>query len=192
MTTAPAMTGATRHMTTPFLSERRRRLWLPLIATLFALVATGCSSQPEPADTSQQGSTDTGAAIDFSQCMRDNGVQDFPDPDASGQLTIDSIANNTNIDTESPSFEQALAACRDLQPAGFTGYTRTEEQQAAALVFAQCVRDNGLTDFPDPGPSDPLIDTTKIPSANQPGGMDKLHAALDGCDQLMGDAGLTP
>lgn len=184
MTTAPSMTNAPR--------ETRRRLWLPLLAALFALVAAGCSSRSEDTDTGQQGSGGTSSAIDFSQCMRDNGVEDFPDPDASGQLTIDSIANHTSIDTSSTSFQQALTACRDLQPAGFTGYERTDEQQAAALVFAQCVRDNGLTDFPDPGPGDPLIDTTKIPSTNQPGGMDKLNAALDGCDQLMGDAGVTP
>lgn len=185
MTTAPSIT-------TNASPERRRRLWLPLMAALFVLVTTGCSSQSENTDTSQQDSASTSSAIDFSQCMRDNGVQDFPDPDASGQLTIDSIANHTNIDTSSTSFQQALTACRDLQPAGFTGYKRTDEQQAAALVFAQCVRDTGLTDFPDPAPGDPLIDTTKIPSANQPGGMDKLNAALDGCDQLMGDAGVTP
>lgn len=179
-------------MTTNARPARRRRLWLPLMATLFVLVAAGCSNQSGNTDAGQQGSAKTGTALDFSQCMRDNGVPGFPDPDASGQLTIDSIANDTNIDTSSTGFEQALTACRELQPAGFTGYQRTDDQQAAALAFAQCVRDNGLTDFPDPGPSDPLIDTTRIPSANQPGGMDKLNAALDGCEHLMGDAGVTP
>ncbi|WP_197281075.1 hypothetical protein [Microbacterium sp. No. 7] len=170
----------------------RRRRSLPLVAAFFVLLAAGCSTQAENADTDQHDGASTGSAIDFSQCMRDNGVPDFPDPDASGRLTIDAIANNTNIDTGSATFEQALTACRDLQPAGFTGYRRTDDQQAAALAFAQCVRDNGLTDFPDPGPGDPLVDTTRIPSANQPGGMDRLDTALDGCDHLMGDAGLTP
>ena len=30
-------------------------------------------------------------ALKFAECMRDNGVKEFPDPDASGQLTIDAI-----------------------------------------------------------------------------------------------------
>ena len=27
----------------------------------------------------------------FSECMRENGVKEFPDPDASGELTIDGV-----------------------------------------------------------------------------------------------------
>jgi hypothetical protein len=185
MTTTHSLAAAAR-------PRLRRRVRTLLAAVFLALVAAGCSGQPEDTDAGQQGSATAGLAISFSQCMRDNGVEGFPDPDASGQLTVDAVANGTDIDTSGAGFEQALAACRDLQPAGFTGYRRTDQQQAAALVFAQCVRDNGLTDFPDPGPSDPLIDTNKIPSANQPGGMDKLNAALDGCDGLMGEAGVTP
>ncbi|MGO1944404.1 MAG: hypothetical protein ACTH1Z_08375 [Ancrocorticia sp.] len=178
-------------ITTNALPARRGRLILPLIAGLFFLVATGCSSTPESSGASQHDTASTSTALDFSQCMRDNGVEAFPDPDVSGELTIDAIANGTDIDTNSTSFDQALTACRDVQPAGFTGDARTDVQQAAALAFAQCMRDNGLTDFPDPAPGDPLIDTTKIPSANQPGGMDRLHTAIDGCEIYMQDAGVT-
>jgi hypothetical protein len=191
-------TTGQRHMTNPR-SQSRVSCWQPFAALLLGLVLAGCSTQHA---ASNQGSNGTGQnstttthgsqAVKFSQCMRDNGVGNFPDPDASGQLTIDEIANNSSIDTSSAAFQQALAACRDLQPAGFTGTERSSQQQAAALAFAQCVRDNGVSDFPDPAAGDPLIDTTKIPSTNQPGGMDKLNAALSTCSKQAQAAGVTP
>ena len=37
------------------------------------------------------------------------------------------------------------------------GSQRTPAQQEAALKFAQCMRDNGITNFPDPTPNGPII-----------------------------------
>ena len=101
----------------------------------------------------------------FAECMRSNGVSEFPDPSASGKLTIDAIANGSSLDTSTPAFTQAISACKDLEPAGFTGSKRSSQQQAAALKFAQCIRDNGVKDFPDPVNGQPLVDTNRIPSA---------------------------
>ena len=107
----------------------------------------------------------------FAECMRANGVSAFPDPDASGALTIDAVANGSSLDTNSAAFEQALSACKDLEPPGFTGNKGTPEQRRRALAFAQCIRDNGVRDFPDPSKTSPLVDTNRIPSAATPGGM---------------------
>ena len=96
-------------------------------------------------------------AVKFAACMRANGVKGFPDPDASGELTIDSVANGSSLDTNSAAFKQALSACKDLEPPGFTGGKRSPEQEKAALKFAQCMRDNGVKDFPDPTDTGPLI-----------------------------------
>jgi hypothetical protein len=123
--------------------------------------------------------------------MRSNGVSNFPDPDSSGQLTIDSIANGSGVDIRSPAFQQALSACQALEPAGFTGTTRSAQQQEAALKFAQCVRSNGVTDFPDPTPDGPLIDTNQIPSATTPAGRSALQAAMQKCSSLSAAAGVT-
>ena len=89
-------------------------------------------------------------AVKFAECMRANGVSAFPDPDASGELTIDAVANGSSLDTSTAAFEQAISACKDLEPPGFTGHERSAQQQEAALEFAQCIRDNGVKDFPDP------------------------------------------
>lgn len=92
----------------------------------------------------------------------------------------------------SPAFQTALSECRNLQPTGFTGHERSPDQQAAALDFAQCMRDHGVRDFPDPSPRDPLVDTTKILSASRAGGMDKLHAAMNACRDRARAAGVRP
>jgi hypothetical protein len=135
--------------------------------------------------------TNRDQAVKFAECMRKNGVKQFPDPDASGQLTIDAIANGSSLDTNSAAFKQAISACKDLEPPGFTGDKRSPEQQQAALKFAQCIRDNGVKDFPDPAPDAPLIDTNRIPSAARNGGVSMLNAAMRKCRALAADAGVT-
>ncbi len=142
-------------------------------------------------DTGSSGGNTTAAnhekAVKFAECMRNNGVSEFPDPDASGEITIDEIANRSSVDTSSAAFKQAIDACKDLQPAGFTGHKRNPQEQENALKFAQCIRDNGVPDFPDPAVDEPMIDTNRIPSAAGDGGMTILHAAMDKCRDIIAD-----
>jgi hypothetical protein len=158
-----------------------RRLAPAVLATI-ALIGAGCSSSP--ADTAGTGTTKATPrekAVTFSECMREHGVREFPDPDASGELTIDGVLNGSSLDPDAPAWKTAIAACKDLQPSGFTGRKRSAGQQELALEFAQCIRDNGVKDFPDPLPGAPLVDTNRIPSANQEGGMSILNAAMQTC-----------
>jgi hypothetical protein len=170
-----------------------RRTLQPLAAlAMLALIGAGCSNAP--ADTGSSVGNSTAAihekAVKFAECMRHNGVSEFPDPDASGQLTIDAIANGSPVDPNTAAFKQALSACKDLQPPGFTGYKRIPEQQSAAVKFAQCIRDNGVKDFPDPAPDAPLVDTNRIPSAATNGGITILNAAMQKCGQYASAAGV--
>lgn len=163
---------------------------------MIAAIGAGCSSGSPETGTSTTGTAggadSTGElGLEFAECMRANGVEDFPDPDVSGGLTIDAIANRTSVDTDSAQFDQALTACKDLQPAGFTGTERTPEQQQAALEFAQCIRDNGVPDFPDPTTDSPMVDTNRIPSAGTERGMTILHAAMKMCGGFAERAGVT-
>jgi hypothetical protein len=174
--------------------NRTRR---PLAAlALIAIVAliSGCGSSA-PAETGSGGGNNTAAnaqkAVKFAECMRSNGVSQFPDPSASGKLTIDAVANGSGLNTSTPAFQQAISACKNLEPAGFTGSKRSSQQQQAGLKFAQCVRANGVPDFPDPLPNGPLVDTNRIPSAAQPGGMSALHAAMQKCRDVAAAAGVT-
>jgi hypothetical protein len=142
----------------------RKRGTLAAVA-LLALISAGCSNPTATTGAAGAAGRGTGSsatnldqAVKFAQCMRANGVSDFPDPDSSGQLTIDGVVNGSSLNPNTPTFQQALNACKELEPPGFMGTTRTAQQQQAALRFAQCMRDNGVPDFPDPSPNGPLID----------------------------------
>jgi hypothetical protein len=175
--------------------SRRRRLLAAVAPIAVVALISGCGSSG-PADSATSSGSDPAAAsaqkaVKFADCMRSNGVSQFPDPSASGKLTIDAVANGSGLNTNTPAFKQALSACKDLEPAGFTGTKRTSQQQSAALKFAQCIRQNGVADFPDPLPDGPLIDTNRIPSAAQPGGMSALHAAMQKCSDVAVAAGVS-
>lgn len=189
--------------------RRRQRPCAALALLAVIALISGCgSSAPASSATSiasasrtaSAGSTAHGgsralahaqAGVKFAQCMRSHGVGKFPDPGASGKFTIDEVANGSSVDTSTPAFTQALSACKDLEPAGFTGGQRSASQQSAALRFAQCMRDNGVKDFPDPLNGQPLIDTNRIPSSNSPSGMSILHSAMQKCGSAAAAAGVT-
>jgi hypothetical protein len=160
---------------------------------MVALIAAGCSN--EPAENGNAGSsggnknaTNRDKATKFAECMRDNGVSEFPDPDASGGLTIDGVLNGSSLDPSAPVWKEAIGACKDLQPPGFTGRKRSTQEQEDAVEFAQCIRENGVKDFPDPINGEPLVDTNRIPSAATSGGMTILNAAMQKCRDLGADA----
>lgn len=174
--------------------SRSGRLLVVLAMTAMVALISGCGSST-PSTANQAGSSNStvakaGKAERFASCMRKNGVSQFPDPPASGNFTIDEVANGSGLNPNSPSFTQAIAACKGLEPAGFNGTKRTTQQQSAALKFAQCMRTNGVSDFPDPVSGQPLVDTNNIPSTNQPGGMSALRAAMQKCSSLSAAAGV--
>jgi hypothetical protein len=162
----------------------------PLAAlAVVALIGAGCSN--EPAEDGNTGNTnaDYENAVKFAECMRDNGFSEFPDPDASGGLTIDGVLNGSSLDPSTPAWKAAIGACRDLQPPGFTGDQEVSaEEQETRLEFAQCMRENGVKDFPDPVNGEPLVDTGRIPSSATEGGMSILNAAMQTCGDLAAEA----
>jgi hypothetical protein len=157
-----------------------------------ALIGAGCSNEPaENGNAGSKNATNRDKAMKFAACMRDNGVSEFPDPDASGSLTIDGVLNGSSLDSSGPAWKEAIDACKDLEPAGFTGDKDvSDEEQEARLEFAQCIRDNGVEDFPDPTRDSPLVDTRRIPSAATDGGMAVLNAAMRKCGDAAAQAGV--
>jgi hypothetical protein len=142
-----------------------------------ALIALGgCASAPaEAGGTTATPSAGTEQGVKFAGCMRENGVADFPDPDATGQFQY-------GVSVTPDVWQKAVDACKDLQPPGTLSSDRSPEEQAAALGFAACMRENGVPDFPDPVDGEPLINTYKIPSSQKSGGMAILNAAIKKCD----------
>ena len=166
-----------------------RRLGPLAALAAVALIGAGCSDAPDENGNAGNANAGQEQAVKFAECMRDNGVSEFPDPDASGEVTIDGVVNGSSIDPDGAAWQTAIAACKDLQPPGFTGPEEvTPEQQEARLDFAQCIRDNGVEDFPDPAEDAPLVNTNVIPSAATEEGMTVLNAAMETCGDLAEEA----
>jgi hypothetical protein len=154
------------------------------ITALTGLLGAGCGSGATPGTgTATPTATVKSAAapdkaVKFSECIRRHGVPHFPDPDAKGDYVF-------GIDVSPEVWKRAVDACKALQPPGALSGKRSPKQQSEALRFAECVREHGVKDFPDPVNGDPLIDTTKIPSSNAPGGMTILNAATHKCGGIL-------
>jgi hypothetical protein len=129
----------------------------------------------EQAQADDEGDTEQ-ELLDWVECMRDEGV-DIPDPtrDADGDLVISgngieigggeggasTSSDNGDEGDEGPSFTpEEMEAAEEVcgPPPGLgAGDISEEDQQAmqdAALEFAQCMREEGIEDFPDPDFSD--------------------------------------
>jgi hypothetical protein len=141
--------------------------------------ATGATNSTATADNSADKSlSKQEKAVKFAECIRANGVPHFPDPDPKGEY-------NFGVDVTPEVWTNAVDACKALKPPGALSAKRTPKEQSASLRFAQCVREHGVKDFPDPVNGEPLIDTYKIPSSNKPGGMTILNAAIDACGAIL-------
>jgi hypothetical protein len=157
-----------------------RAVRLPALLATAALIGAGCGSNA-PSETATGGArkaTGQDKAVKFAECIREHGVPHFPDPDAKGEF-------NFGVDVSPAVWKKAVDACKDLQPPGTLSSKRTPKQQSASLEFAQCIRDNGVKDFPDPANGEPLVDTTRIPSTDAPGGMTILNAAMQKCGSIL-------
>ncbi len=176
----------------------------PLAAlALVALISAGCSDgSAENGNTGTGSSTANGSSggasqnttnpdksVRFADCMRENGVSEFPDPNASGgdQEFVDGLQS---LDQSSAAWKKAIGACKDLQPPGLLGGEATPQEMRERLEFAQCMRANGIEDFPDPTKDGPLIDTRRIPSAAGRGALDipGFQAAMEACRDVSADA----
>lgn len=156
----------------------------PLAAlALIVLFSTGCGSPSgtSTASSSHKPATDQSKGVKFAECMRGNGVRDFPDPDPDGEFAY-------GVSVTPAVFRKAVLTCKDLEPPGALSSKRSAKEQSASLKFARCMRDNGVKDFPDPVNGEPLINTYKIPSSNRPGGMAILNAAAAKCRDLLDKA----
>jgi len=90
--------------------------------------------------------------------MRSHGVPNFPDPSPGGGLLFRVTAA---INRSSPAFREAQAKCRKLLPGGGPpgpgSATHPSAQTLAKLLkIAQCMRQHGISQFPDPRTSVPL------------------------------------
>ncbi|MFE4496765.1 hypothetical protein ACFRKD_30405 [Streptomyces niveus] len=128
-------------------------VFVPLL--LAGALLSGCS---DDGSSSADGSAGSGGVPDasptsmeerglaYSECMRENGVPKFPDPSEGGGIKV---GPDSGVDPESPEFQTAQEACVDLSPQGMGGGGGTLDSTKVA-AWAECIRKNGMPDFPDP------------------------------------------
>lgn len=158
-------------MTDTIHTRRLTPFSVAVAALLSGVLLAGCGgSSPSPAGATAGGATAGGSAsgastgrstgppgaFAFSKCMRANGVSNFPDPKAGGGLEFQTGAGVVS----SPAFKVAQAKCRKLLPEGGPpgpGTTSHPSAQTLAKLVkvAECMRQHGVPQFPDPRTSVP-------------------------------------
>jgi hypothetical protein len=165
--------------------------FIPLVLAV-ALVGCGDDSDDTPpaATGSSAGSGDgSDRAVQFSECMRENGVPEFPDPE-NGRLTL-RAGPGTGLDPNSPEFQAAREACQHLAPqGGQAGGGNNEQLQRQVLEYAQCMRENGVPEFPDPQVSGGGVRIT--PGQGVDPNSQQFQQAQQACQDLLAGAGGTP
>lgn len=135
-----------------------------------ALIAAGCGgskalSVASVATTTSAGgaSSATGAASAASArpstaalitCFASHGFQATAGSGGSGNsITFGGVTISGNVDPDSPQFQAATQACSKYLPGGGPPAMTPAQQAAAAkanLSLAECMRKNGVSNFPDP------------------------------------------
>jgi hypothetical protein len=105
-----------------------------------AAVGSGTSSAAPNASSS-------GDPLAFAKCMRENGEPNFKDPERGKPM-------GDGLDTNSAAFKKAMDTCKAYMPTGNPqgpgGGPDQTWSTADKLKYAQCMRDNGVPNFPDP------------------------------------------
>jgi hypothetical protein len=126
-------------------------------------------------------------ALKFAKCMREHGV-DVPDPKVGANGTVEfGIRGNPN----DPKFKEAQKTCQETTGGPFgTGQGPADPRfQEAALKFSKCMREHGVSKFPDPQASGGLLigpDSGVDPSSPT------FKAAQKACEDVLPRAGQAP
>ena len=137
------------------LTSPRARL-LTAAALLSAVLVAGCGgSSPNATDGASTSASAAGAVesgVAFSRCIRSHGVPNFPDPKVSGQTVRMGPASTV----ESPAFQSAAHSCQRLLPKGPPSSEPPSLQTGSRVLnVSACMRNHGISGFPDPTTSPP-------------------------------------
>ncbi|MFA1543089.1 hypothetical protein [Actinomadura monticuli] len=137
---------------------RRQALAALALVPALALGIQGCGTGGEGANASSTSkkSGDQEKMREFAQCMRENGV-DMKDPEADGRVEIHASAKPGpagpgKAPKADGTIEAAQKKCRHLMPNGGRPPKPKPEELAKMRAFSTCMRDNGISTFPDPEP----------------------------------------
>lgn len=124
--------------------SRFTTLSVAFVALASGLALAACGSAAKSSGT---GSKAFASFLHFSECMRSNGVPNFPDPSPGGGIHIDT---GSGLNPQAPAFQQAQDVCRKDLPGGGPPRVVPESQKIALINHAACIRSHGVPNYPDP------------------------------------------
>lgn len=122
-----------------------------------------------------------GGADAYAQCLADHGVvlEEYTAEDGSTQRRPDKARNA--ITTIADAVEACVARLPD---ADVTASPPSPEDLAALQHYAQCLRENGIPEFPDPDPATGNFEMDDA-TADQVKRNPALRAAMDACLSML-------
>lgn len=155
------------------------------------------AEQPDT-DATASSRSDEDAALEFAQCMRDEGI-DYVDPQIGADGSIDLVSGFSNIDPSDTAAADDARAAFEVCGKVLDGtsllpdQSQLEANEEALLEFAQCLRDEGID------VNDPDIGSFGESQARGPGALfgpsfdmsnPDVQAAAQTCAPIMADSGL--
>jgi len=157
------------------ISRRLRGVAGALLMSTALFGAVACSKTPaspqvasipttaEPS-ASASASVNKGDPLAFAQCMRTNGVPNFPDPQSGHSVLPKGLdPNSATFKAASDKCKQYIAADQGAAPPAQDPWPVAEK-----LKYSKCMRENGLPTFPDPNKDGGLeFDNSIDPNSTQ-------------------------
>ena len=169
--TVPARAGPHRPC------RAHRTLTTVLVLIVLGYLGAACSSGPTSPGVAGSGSASPTAATStaatstagqtsgnqsgfmtklfaYTDCMRQHGIADFPDPTPGpggqgGGFSV-SARSGSDLDPNDPRYQAANRVCQARLPFGGSPPPPTAKQLAEEVKFAACIRQHGFPGFPDP------------------------------------------
>jgi hypothetical protein len=141
---------------------RRARLCAALVALALLASACGGSHALWAAGGGSPGNSASASAVAYSACMRSHGVPEYPDPEPGGNLPK---GNAQDFGVSNSQYQTAERTCRHLLPSSDTNFIASltqclqtgdcppavvQQALTEGRKLAQCMRNDGVTNWPDP------------------------------------------
>jgi hypothetical protein len=158
------------------------------VTALLAAAVSACDSgAPDPSASSAApvGSQQQISALarEYSQCMRNHGIANFPDPTISdGNVSYG--GDDPSIKTAMGGHPEAITACKSIQDrisqTGGKNWRPTAADMQKLLQFAKCVREHGVPEWPDPDADGKFTISPKLEDEDPQTRIYPAHAACKG------------
>jgi hypothetical protein len=151
------------------------------VGSTTSTTAGAAANHSATANHSTTGRSTYQKSVQYAQCIRKNGVPNFPDPNANGDFLFKSGPGGNGVDPGSSQFQAAQKACKSLAPAA-PSPAQSNNAMAQALKFSACMRTNGVLNFPDPKESGGRVALT-ITGVNP--NTPQFQKAMQACQSLL-------